>query len=663
MMSRKRVLQTLGLLLLSVMLLTGRGGYGQTQPNTLFSPPISINAFGSCPDASGDAFIKSSGVPAAIPSSLDLQRVQLRRESDLFGQDTLNLELQVFGPMPPTFDNFLSVYFYVIDLDHNRNTGRRDNVFGLGEDMSVVAQFQRGFAPFYFVLLWPADGSGDPLTLRIVTPSFDSVRRRMVLQIPVAQLDAQYRTLRGSPLPLDDPDWGLYTVFYRNNINEESTADVFPERGLHSTALRPGAEYIDKELLVRFKDGITSEQAQAIITQLGTQIIRFFDLFNIYHVKIVDGTDALAKLQQFQSRPEVAVAEIDGIWCLLGPPNDPGFSLQWNLLNLGQNHPVGRGGDRKGLSGADIQISRAWDKGRTDSASVLIGVIDSGVDLENPDLKANLRPELGYDFVQNNATPRDNLGHGTFVSSIIGASGNNGADLTGISWKAAIVPLKAADRLSFFQNLLRMISGVTWDNFLQAMDRAVKLRDRNLRVVNFSAGGPLKSELLGEVIRLVGEKGILFVTAAGNDGKNLENYPIYPCAYNEPNMICAAASTDQDKLASFSNFSAVLVQLAAPGADVVGLIPTALMPEGETLLGDAESRRVTNFGGVATSSGTSFAAPHVTAVAALLFANCPASITVAEIKKAMLDAAERRPELVGKVLSGGRLRWPEKLPC
>jgi len=180
-------------------------------------------------------------------------------------------------------------------------------------------------------------------------------------------------------------------------------------------------------------------------------------------------------------------------------------------------------------------------------------------------------------------------------------------------------------------------------------------------VLNFSAGGPLKSELLDDVIRLAGERGILLVTAAGNDGRNVETNPIYPCAYGEANMICVAASTDEDKLASFSNFSPNLVHLAAPGADVVGLIPATLKVESETLIGNAESRRLA--GGIAVSNGTSFAAPHVAGVAALLFANCPATITVAEIKRAILESVERKPELAGKVQTGGRLRWPAGSPC
>jgi hypothetical protein len=671
--------------------MSSKGGYGQA-PAQLYPVPA-MNAFGTCPDAVEDFFMKSTGRSPTfvVPKSWDILRAQIRRERDPFGQEILSFEIETLDPIPTQISHAQTVFFFALDVDRQKGTGQPEPTFDLGMDLSAVAQFNRGFAPRYFVLVWPVGGI-TPLTL----DATGQIQGRFLkITISLAILEAQYRSVRGSALALDDLVWGVYMGYWAHSTGEDPAFDAFPERATKVALPRLGAEFIDQELLVRFKAGVTPEQAQAIIAQLGTQIIRFFELFGIYHLKITDGTDVLTKIRRFQARPEeVDVAEINGVWCLAGadlspkrfsrgerpfaptpfregagvrsgPPNDPGFAMQWNLSNQGQDHPVARGMDSRGRSGADIGIRRAWDQNRTDSSAVLIGIIDSGADVAHPDLAINLRPELGFDFVQNDDAEEDNIGHGTFVSSVLGAVGSNGAALAGVSWRAALVPLKAADKLSFFQRVLRMVQGITWDNFLQALERAVKLRleGRNLRVINFSAGGPLKSDLLDEAIRLAGEKGILFVTSAGNDGRNVETHPIYPCAYNEVKMICVAASTDEDKLASFSNFSAKIVHLAAPGADIVGLIPNGLKPEAETLLGSADSRALPNFATIAVSNGTSFSAPHVTAIAALLFANCPATITVADIKKAILDAAERKPELSGKVLTGGRLRWPEKLPC
>jgi hypothetical protein len=654
-----RVLGSLGICL--VLLITSQGGLGQA-PAQLYAVPA-INAFGTCPDAGGDYFMKSTGRSPTfeVPASSDLVRAQIRRERDLFGQEILGFEIETRDSISTQISNAQTVFFFALDVDRQKRTGQPEPVFDLGMDISVVAQFNRGLAPRYFVLVWPSGGI-TPLTLH-ATGQIQGRSLRVEITLPV--LETQYHSVRRSSLVLDDFLWGVYMGYWPQSTNEDPAFDAFPERSTKVTLPRPGAEFIDQELLVRFKEGVTPEQAQAIIAQLGTRIKRFFELFRIYHLEITDRTDVLTKIKQFQARPEADVAEINGVWCLAGTPNDPGFAMQWNLSNQGQVHPVARGTESRGRIGSDIGIRRAWDQNRTDSSSVLIGVIDSGADVAHSDLAINLRPEFGFDFVQNDETEEDNIGHGTFVSSVIGAVGNNNQGLAGVSWRAAMVPLKAADKLSFFQRVLRMIGGVTWDNFLQAMERAIKLKmeGHNLRVINFSAGGPLKSDLLDDVIRLAGEQGMLFVTSAGNDGRNLETSPIYPCAYGLENMLCVAASTDDDRLASFSNFSAKIVHVAAPGADIVGLIPSGLKPEAETLLGSVESRALPNLSTVAVSNGTSFAAPHVTGVAALLFASCPATITVADIKRAILDAAERKPELAGKVLTGGRLRWPEKTPC
>nr|BAL59188.1 hypothetical conserved protein [Candidatus Acetothermum autotrophicum] len=662
--------------------------YGQPPPPVL-SPIPALNAFGTCPDALRDFFMKSSRLPPTfpVPAGFDLVRAQIRRERDSFGQEIFSFEIETLDPIPAQIANAQTVFFFfALDVDRKRETGQPEPTFDLGMDISVVAQLNLGFAPRYFVLVWPSGG----ITPVTIAARGEIQGRFLRVEIALPTVEARYRSVRGSAPALDDPLWGVYMGYWPQSTNEDPAFDAFPERATRVTLPRAGAEFVDQELLVRFKETVSPQQAQTIISELGTRIKRFFEIFRIYHLEIVDGTDVPTKVKQFQARGEVDVAEINGVWCLTSPPapprneegsspfsrreggqggrsaspNDPGFAMQWNLLNQGQSYLVARGTESRGRSGADIGIMRAWEQNRTDSSAVLVGVIDSGADVAHPDLAINLRPEFGFDFVQNDEAEEDNIGHGTFVSSVIGAVGNNSAGLVGVSWRAALVPLKAADKLSFFQRVLRMIGGVTWDNFLQAMERAIRLRaaGHNLRVINFSAGGPLQSDLLDDVIRLAGERGMLFVTSAGNDGRALEKDPIYPCAYGLETMLCVAASTSEDKLASFSNFGPRVVHLAAPGADVVGLIPAGLKPESETLLGSAESRALPNFPTVAVSNGTSFAAPHVSAVAALLWASCPA-LGVADVRRAILESVERRPELAGKVQTGGRLRWPEKLPC
>jgi len=667
-----RFVRALAALGLALVLLAGSGGYGKSQQTATAFPRVAINAFGSYPDPIEDGVVERTQTPAKLSPSMDLLTQRLVILKDQSGQDVLRAEFRVRGGPIPTRDNFVSVYFMRIDVDRDASTGRRNPEFGLGEDISMVATYVRGSAPKFEVRIWPARGGDIPAATLPATASVDSERNILSIQIPLATLAARYQQIRGSavaykpsagnslsshaltalqaqPAFLENPIFASNTKSIVTDPNAPADDDLMNRLGFEHCLLR---EWL-------LSPDIPLDQAQALFGQLR---VGFIDATRFhYHVTFPSAANEETLASQLRSAG-FQIVERNCPMFLQDAPNDPAFVMQWNLRNQGQSHPVGRGGEHQGSSGADIGISRAWDQGRTDSSSVLIGVIDSGVDLTHPDLTANLRPELGLDLIRNDGTPEDNIGHGTFVASIIAATGNNVADITGVSWKSAIVPLKAADKLSFWDRVIRLIFAITWDDFLHAMDHALTLREggHNLRVINFSAGGPLRSDLLPMAISAAGEKGILFVTAAGNDGLNLDSDPIYPCAYDLENLICVAASTDDDRLAAFSNYSSTLVHLAAPGEDVVGLIPTDLRPESETLLANQESRAMSAT--FAVSSGTSFAAPHVTAVAALIFAGCPETITVTEVKQAILEAAERMPTLEGKVLTGGRLRWPDKLP-
>lgn len=670
-----QVLQFIGLFALCVMLLAG-GGYGQSQSTATAFPPVAINAFGSYPDPIEDGVVERTQTPAKLSPSMDLMTQRLLILNDASGQQVLRAEFRVRGGPIPNRDNFVNVYFMRIDVDRDSSTGRRNPEFGFGEDISMVATFVRGSAPKYEVRIWPARGGDIPAATLPATASVDSDRSILSIQIPLATLAARYQQIRGSAVAYKRPAGGSPGSHYLTALQNQQDNSTFLNKAIYAVNTKtietdPTAP-ADDDLVNKlgFEHCLTREwllspdlpldQAQAVFLNLRVEFIdssRFH-----YHVRFPSGVNEETIVSQLKAAG-FKVVEGNCPDFLLDAPNDQSFPMQWGLRNQGQSHPVGRGGDRNGSSGADIGISRAWDEGLMDSSSVLIAVIDSGVDLTHPDLMANLRPELGLDLIRNDGTPEDNIGHGTFVASIIGATGNNVADITGVNWKAAIVPLKAADKLSFWDRVIRLIFAITWDDFLHAMDHAIQLKENgyNLRVINLSAGGPLRSDLLPVAISAAGEKGILFVTAAGNDGLNLDSDPLYPCAYGLDNMICVSASTDGDQLANFSNYSSTLVHLAAPGEDVVGLIPAGLRPESETLLANAESRAMSAT--FAVSSGTSFAAPHVTGVAALLFASCPVTITVAEVKQAILNAVERLPALEGKVVTGGRLRWPEKLPA
>ncbi len=323
----------------------------------------------------------------------------------------------------------------------------------------------------------------------------------------------------------------------------------------------------------------------------------------------------------------------------LNQPNDPLFSEQWALNNLGQN-----GGKQR----ADIDALKAWLKTHG-SEEVVVAVLDSGVDYTHPDLISNMwtRPdnvpqyvddelgpfndEHGYNGTDNASDPMDENGHGTHCAGIIGAEGDNNLGIAGVNWNVRIMPLKFLGRGGF---------GTTKDA-IEAINYAVDRKQKgvNIRVINASWGSTMRSKALEDAIRAAGEQGILFVAAAGNASTDNDRRPHYPSNYDLPNVISVAATDRNDMLTSFSNYGAKTVHIAAPGKD----IPS-------TWLNDQFRE----------ASGTSMAAPQVSGVAALIVANEP-NITMDALRKKILASVDKLDSLNGKVENGGRLNAAKAL--
>jgi subtilisin family serine protease len=338
----------------------------------------------------------------------------------------------------------------------------------------------------------------------------------------------------------------------------------------------------------------------------------------------------LGEVRHFNSSEEVAAARLNG-------PNDPMFAEQWALQNTGQDG---------GKAGADVSALRAWEKTKG-SERVVVAVLDSGVDYTHPDLINNIwvRPpdmaaysdeELGeFDDVHGFSAiggeedadddPMDQNGHGTHCAGIVGAEGDNGEGIAGINWKVEIMPLK-------FMNANG--SGTTADA-VKAINYVInrKRAGVNVRVISASWGSTMKSKALEDVIRKAGDEGILFVAAAGNSSADSDKSPHYPAGYDLPNVISVAALDRSDQLASFSNYGARSVHVAAPGAQILST----------WLKGSFEEH-----------SGTSMATPLVAGEAALILSAEP-NLSVKELRERILGAVDKLDALNGKVVSGGRI--------
>ena len=208
-----------------------------------------------------------------------------------------------------------------------------------------------------------------------------------------------------------------------------------------------------------------------------------------------------------------------------------------------------------GKAGADINAPEAWDI--LQGSSVIVAVIDSGIDSNHPDIAANLI--AGYDFVENDNIPNDLNGHGTHVAGIIGAVGNNATGITGVSWSVKIMPLKVLD-----QN-----GEGAYCYIIEAIDYAVQ---HNARIINMSFSGPDFSQSLYDSI--ASYPNVLFVAAAGNEITNNDLTPSYPANFDLANIISVAATDQTDNLAYFSNYGLTSVDVAAPGANILSTIPS-----------------------------------------------------------------------------------------
>ncbi|MEG4489669.1 S8 family serine peptidase, partial [Microcoleus sp. D2_18a_B4] len=312
-------------------------------------------------------------------------------------------------------------------------------------------------------------------------------------------------------------------------------------------------------------------------------------------------------------------------------PNDPGYSQLWGLNNTGQTG---------GTADADIDASEAWDiqKG---NPNTVIGVIDTGVDYNHPDLVGNIWTNpgeiagdgidndnngyiddvRGWDFAYNDNDPMDVDGHGTHVSGTIAGKGNNSVGVTGVAWNAKIMPLKFLDDSGY---------GNTSDAIL-AINYATA---KGVKLTNNSWSGGDYSQALSDAINTAGQQGALFIAAASNDyGQNNDIIPAYPASYNPSNIISVASTTSTDGLSYFSNFGPTSVDLGAPGSEIYSTTPGG------------------NYG---LLSGTSMAAPHVTGAAALLWSQNP-TWTAQQVKNRLLETTDAISALSGKTVSGGRL--------
>jgi len=327
------------------------------------------------------------------------------------------------------------------------------------------------------------------------------------------------------------------------------------------------------------------------------------ELASTFRVRYASPTDVPTAVEQLSGVAGVEFAEPNRYRETYAVPNDPSFPTQWGLTKI--NCPA------------------AWDR-TTGSASVVVAVIDTGVDLDHPELAGLLVPgtdmvDLGPaptpppgfhfegDFMGRDSDPQDEVGHGTHVAGTIACASNNATGVAGVTWNCRLMPVKV---------LTRIVNNVDADDVRgvgSAADIAAGIRfavDHGAQVLNLSLGGTVDTQVERDAIAYAVSQGAVVVAAMGNgflpppQGNN--NQLSFPAAY--PDVIAVGAINTADQRANFSQ-TGPHIDVVAPG---VGVLSTVWDND------------------FATLNGTSMASPHVAGVAALIL-SCNSSLTSAQV--------------------------------
>ena len=300
-----------------------------------------------------------------------------------------------------------------------------------------------------------------------------------------------------------------------------------------------GRAYVPGQVVVRFRANVDPLSRRQTLSVESASTVKPLGVPGLELVRVKGSVpSAIAALE---ANPAVAYAEPNWIYHAEAVPNDPRYSQLWGLTKI--NAPA------------------AWNT-TTGSAAVKVAVVDTGIATDHLDLSANVVP--GFDFVQGDSDPRDFNGHGTHVAGTIGARGNNAIGVTGVDWQVSLMPVRVLDGNGSGSNA-NVSAG-----FAYACSHGAS-------IVNASLGGTGYSSAMRDAIASASCANTLFVVAAGNNGANNDSTPHYPCNYGAPpdnlaNVVCVAATDQNDVLANFSDYGQS-VDLAAPGVNIPSTWP------------------------------------------------------------------------------------------
>lgn len=345
------------------------------------------------------------------------------------------------------------------------------------------------------------------------------------------------------------------------------------DKGIPNAVTLPA--FVPGEILVKPKPG---KSLKAINSQLGSSTLQVDKRSGVEKVKLPPGGSVKGLVNKYANNPDVDYAEPNYILENFFVPDDTYYSHQWALTK--------------------IQAPQAWALAKG-SSSVVIAIIDSGIDYNHPDLKGKIvSPYNSVIDSSSLSSVLDDMGHGTHVAGIAAATINNGMGIAGVGGDISIMPIKAGNGGNFTSNALA-----------NAIYYAV---DNGARVINMSLGGYDSSYTVQDAVDYAWSQNVVVVAASGNDATN---NPAYPAAYSS--VISVAATTQSDDDAQFSNWGD-WIETSAPGVNVFSTTPTYSNPSYSS-----------NY---SYATGTSMASPIVAGLAALTLSAQP-TLTNNEIRE------------------------------
>jgi thermitase len=373
----------------------------------------------------------------------------------------------------------------------------------------------------------------------------------------------QKNNLRIVPYPPE----GKYKI---ESVDSDTHRDIHVDSGEENGG---ASHYHKQQVVVKFKSPPSSEQWKVIKRELLVLSVR-----QLGYTYVIESNEKTAEqmLEYFNSSHDVQYAEPHYQYMTNDVPNDYLFkSYQWNL-------PI-------------TQTIEGWEISKG-SDEIIIGVLDTGVDLDHPDLVGRLSD--GINIINPDFQPMDDVGHGTHVAGVITALVNNEEGIAGMTWFDKVMPVKVLDAEGA-GSTYSVAEGLIW------------AADHGAKVINMSLGNYADAEFLHDAIRYAFDQDVVLIAATGNDNTS---DPGFPAAY--PEVFAVSATDEQSQRAPFSNYGDY-IDVVAPGVSIASTYP---------------------HNQYAALSGTSMASPHVSALAALIRSVNP-SLANTEVMDIMRNTA------------------------